>query len=92
MSEGKRRHVPKRTCMVCGSKRAKHELYRLVLDAEDRVCLDHRQRNPGRGAYVCPSPDCLVGLRQVRLQKAFRRVLGGLAWSPASLLVENLHR
>ncbi|MFP3870242.1 MAG: YlxR family protein [Syntrophobacteria bacterium] len=87
---GAEQHVPQRTCIVCGSKRAKKELVRLVLDVQGRVCFDWRQRSRGRGAYVCRRPDCLVRVRRRRLQKAFRKSLAEAAWNPVVAMKEAL--
>lgn len=54
----KRGHIPIRTCISCGSKRPKEELYRIV--AEEGVAVwDAQMKRPGRGAYVCKLSDCL---------------------------------
>ena len=37
----------------------KKELIRVVRSPEGSISLDFRGKAPGRGAYVCPSPDCL---------------------------------
>ena len=90
MIGGKKWRKPQRTCIVCGSKRAKLDLLRLALDGEGRVCLDHLQRYPGRGGYVCPRPDCLARLKLSHLQKAFRRLLPETAWNPGLAIMEAL--
>ncbi len=53
----KRRHVPLRRCVVCGERRTKQELIRLVR-AESGVDVDETGRAPGRGAYMCPDEAC----------------------------------
>ena len=72
MGKGKG-HIPVRTCISCGSKRAKNDLIRLSLDKEGRLVLDISGNMHGRGAYVCKSRSCqeqLSGNR--RLNKLFR--------------------
>ena len=78
-----------RTCIVCGGKRAKARLLRLVLNAANKVCLDQQQRCQGRGAYVCGQPECLARLKLSHLERAFRRSLPENDWSPAQMLVET---
>jgi hypothetical protein len=90
MSNGRKGHVPQRTCIVCGSGKAKTALLRLVVDAQNRVRLDRRQRRYGRGAYVCLRADCLARVKQRQLQKAFRRLLPETAWDPTVALLEAL--
>lgn len=87
------RGIPQRTCVVCGSKRAKSELLRLVVDIAGRVYPDRHQRRQGRGAYVCRSADCQVRLKRIRLQKAFRRSLADSALEMIEALqVEDVER
>jgi predicted RNA-binding protein YlxR (DUF448 family) len=74
-----RGHVPIRTCVVCGNKRARSELLRLALEPEAEVIvLDTLRRMRGRGAYVCSS--CLPGVSLTgRIRKAFRNRAKGLS-------------
>jgi len=66
--------APQRTCIGCRQKRPKDTLVRLVRGADGRVRVDDRGRAPGRGAYVCPDPDCLGrALNAGRLGHAFKR-------------------
>ena len=91
MNKRKEWRRPQRTCVVCGSKKAKADLLRLALDGDNRVCLDHGQRCHGRGAYVCHQPKCLTGVKLAQLQKAFRRSLNVDAWNRAQAMAEALH-
>lgn len=92
MRKGEKQVQPQRTCIVCGSKRDKAELLRLVLDEESKVCLDYRQRLYGRGSYVCPRPGCLTRVKVAYLEKAFRRSLPQGSWNPALTMAEALQR
>lgn len=86
-----RRASPVRTCLGCRRQRPKSELVRLVCRASGVVEPD--RTGPGRGAYVCPDPDCVAllpkGGRLVRAFKRPARALPGLAdlvlgaWSEA---------
>jgi predicted RNA-binding protein YlxR (DUF448 family) len=67
-------HRPVRTCIVCGKKRSREELVRLVLKGED-VVIDKKKIMPGRGAYVCRITGCLEMAEQNDrgcLSRAFR--------------------
>lgn len=92
MKKGEKQGQPQRTCIVCGSKRAKAELLRLALDEARKVCLDYRQRLHGRGSYVCPKPECLTRVKVAYLEKAFRRSLPQGSWNPALTMAEALQR
>ncbi len=66
---------PIRTCVGCRSARPKRELLRIAR-TPDGVQADPDARLPGRGAYVCPDPSCLVAARR-RKATALRRALRG---------------
>ncbi len=51
--------IPMRQCMGCRERRAKKELIRVVRTVEGTVSLDFSGKLNGRGAYVCPDPECL---------------------------------
>jgi predicted RNA-binding protein YlxR (DUF448 family) len=87
---GRKGIQPQRTCIVCHGKRAKAELLRLALDDKDRVYLDHRQHHHGRGAYVCPRPECLTRVKLAHLNRAFRRTLSADSWNQGMAMAEAL--
>jgi len=65
------RHVPIRQCVGCGTKRPKRELVRVVRTPQGDVVVDPTGRKAGRGAYICPSQECLeLAVRSRRLQKS----------------------
>ncbi len=51
--------IPQRQCMGCRERKEKRELIRVVRSPEGAISLDFRGKAPGRGAYICPKPDCL---------------------------------
>jgi hypothetical protein len=57
---------PLRTCLGCGAKRPKKELIRVVRVPSGTVRVDASGRLAGRGAYVCPSEECLRGAAKGR--------------------------
>ena len=66
------RKIPMRQCMGCRERRPKRELIRVVRSPEGTVSLDFQGKAPGRGAYLCPNPDCL---RRADRSKALERNL-----------------
>ena len=67
------RHVPQRSCIVCGAKTSKRELFRIVLTPERECVVDETGKRPGRGAYLCHRTACWRGaLRGRRLAAALR--------------------
>lgn len=87
---GRKGIQPQRTCIVCRGKRAKGELLRLTLDDNGKVYWDQRQLHHGRGAYVCPRPECLTGVKLAHLNRAFRRTLSADSWNRAIVMVAAL--
>lgn len=64
--------IPLRQCLGCREMKPKRELIRAVRSPEGEVSLDFRGRKSGRGAYVCPNPECLKKARKARaLERAF---------------------
>jgi predicted RNA-binding protein YlxR (DUF448 family) len=64
--------IPMRQCLGCREMLPKKELIRVVRSPEGEVSLDFKGKLPGRGAYVCPSPECLARVRKSRaLERAF---------------------
>ena len=51
--------IPQRQCMGCRERRAKRDLIRVVRGTDGTVSLDFGGKAPGRGAYLCPDPECL---------------------------------
>ncbi len=86
-----RRHVPLRTCIICGSKAPKRSLARIVADAEGGIAVDSTGRLPGRGAYVCADGSCVDrGLKRGRLEYALRTKLRNEDWTRILAAVEAL--
>ncbi len=52
--------IPQRQCMGCRERKAKRELIRIVRTPEGNVTLDFGGKMNGRGAYLCPNPECLT--------------------------------
>ena len=51
--------IPLRQCIGCGEMKSKKEMIRVIKTAEDQILLDATGRKNGRGAYLCPSMECL---------------------------------
>lgn len=69
----RKRHVPMRTCVACGSKLPKRDLTRIVAARDGSVIVDHGGKMAGRGAYVCQNGRCLRGdIKRGRLENALR--------------------
>ena len=61
-----------RQCLGCREMKPKRELIRSVKSPEGEISLDFNGKKPGRGAYVCPSGDCLKrAIKSKALSRAF---------------------
>ena len=64
--------IPQRPCMGCRERKAKKELIRVVRGTDGTVSLDFGGKLNGRGAYLCPDPECL---KKAQKSKALERSL-----------------
>ena len=64
--------IPQRQCMGCRERKAKKEMIRVVRGTDGNVSLDFGGKMNGRGAYICPNPECL---KKVQKSKALDRSL-----------------
>ena len=64
--------VPMRMCVGCREMKPKKELLRVVKSPAGHIAFDRVGKAPGRGAYVCPSPECL---KKAQKSKALDRAL-----------------
>ena len=67
--------IPQRQCMGCRERKAKRELIRVVRTPEGTVSLDFGGKMNGRGAYLCPNPECLKNaLRSKALEPQLQKI------------------
>ncbi len=67
----KKKHIPLRLCLGCQEMKPKKELVRVVRSPDGQIDVDPTGKKAGRGAYVCPSPECLeLALKGKRLERA----------------------
>ena len=67
--------IPMRQCLGCREMKPKKELIRVVRAPDgEQISLDFNGKAPGRGAYICPDPDCL---KKARKSRALERALSG---------------
>ena len=64
--------IPMRQCMGCRERKAKRDMIRVVRMTDGNVSLDFSGKLNGRGAYICPDPECL---KKARKSKALDRSL-----------------
>ena len=64
--------IPQRQCMGCRERKDKKAMLRVVRGTDGVVALDFSGKLNGRGAYVCPDPECL---KKAQKSKALERCL-----------------
>ena len=68
------RKIPQRMCVGCREMKNKRELLRVVRTPEGNIEVDPTGKRAGRGAYLCPDPECLhQAVKGKRLQKALEQ-------------------
>jgi predicted RNA-binding protein YlxR (DUF448 family) len=72
----KPRKVPLRKCSGCGEMKSKKELVRIVRSDEGEFSLDPTGKKSGRGAYLCPDPECFQKMRKSKgLERSFKQAV-----------------
>ena len=51
------RHVPIRMCLICGERRPKSQLLRIVRTSDRSAKIEEGERINGRGCYICPDSE-----------------------------------
>ena len=68
----KPRKIPMRMCVGCREMKPKAQLLRVVKPAEGEARIDRTGKASGRGAYICPQPECL---KKAQKSRALERAL-----------------
>ena len=63
-----------RTCIACRTTLDKSDLIRYVVAPNGNLLVDYRQKLPGRGAYTCPSIECI---EKAAVKNGFTRCFRG---------------
>ena len=61
-----------RQCVGCREVKNKKEMIRVIRTPEGQILLDSTGKKNGRGAYLCPSAECL---KKAQISKALERSL-----------------
>ena len=68
--------IPMRKCVGCQEMKSKKEMLRVIRSQEGEFLLDATGKKNGRGAYLCPSSDCLAkAIRQKGLERSFKQAI-----------------
>ena len=68
--------VPLRQCIGCGEMKSKKEMIRVIKTADAEILLDATGRKHGRGAYLCPSMECMKkAVKSKGLERSFKMAI-----------------
>ena len=68
--------IPLRQCIGCGEMKSKREMIRVIRTQEGEILLDATGRKNGRGAYLCPSEECLKkAVKNKGLERSFKMAI-----------------
>ena len=85
--------VPLRQCIGCQEMKSKKEMIRVIKTAEDEIMLDATGRKNGRGAYLCPSMECLKkAVKGKGLERSFKRAIPKEVYETLEKEMEELGR
>ena len=69
----KQRKIPLRKCTGCQEMKNKKDLIRVVKNDAGEFSLDFTGKKPGRGAYICPTLECLEKARKSKgLERSYK--------------------
>ena len=68
--------VPMRQCVGCQEMKSKKEMIRIVRTDTQEFLLDATGKKNGRGAYICPNPECLrKAIKNKGLERSFKQAI-----------------
>ena len=81
---------PQRSCVVCRTQKNKNELLRVVKNKENQIKVDQIGKEPGRGAYICYSVECIEnGIKSKKLEKALETKIDENTYKQIKEIIEN---
>lgn len=70
------RKIPQRQCVGCREMKNKKDLIRVIKTADDTYEIDATGKKNGRGAYICPTSQCLnKAIASKGLERSFKAVI-----------------
>ena len=82
--------IPQRSCVVCRTQKNKNELLRIVKNKENEIKIDTIGKEPGRGAYICYSEQCLEkAIKGKKLEKALETKIEQETYNEIGEIIKN---
>lgn len=71
------RKIPLRKCVACQEMKPKKELIRIVRTPDERILIDLKGKQAGRGAYLCGKVSCFKLAKKTKaLDRALKQPVG----------------
>ena len=68
--------IPLRQCVGCGEMKSKKDMIRVLRTVQGDILIDATGRKNGRGAYLCPSGECLrKAVKSRGLDRSFKMAI-----------------
>lgn len=73
---GSNKKIPMRKCVGCQDMKSKKEMMRVIKTSDNEFLLDATGKKNGRGAYLCPSRECLEkAIKSKGLERSFKQAI-----------------
>jgi len=70
------RKTPSRKCTGCKEMKDKKQLVRVIRDKDGAFSIDLTGKKSGRGAYICPTAECLEkAVKSKGLERSFKQAV-----------------
>ncbi len=65
--------IPMRMCIGCQQMKEKREMIRILRTQEGEFSIDQTGKKNGRGAYLCPTEECLTAaMKNHGMERSFK--------------------
>lgn len=86
-----KKKVPMRQCVGCQEMKSKKEMMRIVRTDTQEFLLDATGKKNGRGAYICPNPECLKkAIKNKGLERSFKQAISKEVYESLEKEMESL--
>ena len=83
--------IPMRQCTGCREMKSKKEMMRIVRTDTQEFLLDATGKKNGRGAYICPNPECLKkAIKNKGLERSFKQAISKEVYESLEKEMESL--
>ena len=85
--------IPQRQCIGCGEMKSKKEMIRVIKTPEGDIMMDATGKKNGRGAYICPSSECLKkAIKSKGLERSFKMSIPPEIYEQLTKEMENIDK